>query len=99
GHGAQPSVPADSARGWVLLRKTFELDVVPPTAPLRATADARYRLWCNGAEVSSGPGRSDPRQLLVDHADLAPHLQVGTNVLAICARAYGLATPWWQPAP
>ena len=99
GHGAQPSVPADAARVWVLLRKTFELDVVPPSAPLRATADARYRLWCNGAEVSSGPGRSDPRQLLVDHADLAPHLQVGTNVLAICARAYGLATPWWQPAP
>ena len=82
-----------------LLRRSFELRSVPSSVPSRIWVDGRYVLSVNGVEVARGPVRSDPRSAHYDVVDLAPHLQVGSNVLAITARHFGTATSWWMPAP
>lgn len=81
-----------------LLRRTFVLDRVPDAAEARVVADSRYILWVNGQEVSRGPVRGDPSKLHYDALDLAPLLRPGENTLAIHARYYAAATPWWLPA-
>lgn len=83
----------------VLLRRTFDLDSVPPSAPCRIWADGRYVLVINGREVARGPVRSDPRTSHYDLVDLAPFLVIGRNVITITARHFGRATSWWMPAP
>ena len=82
-----------------LLRRVVDLDVVPEVAPCRIWADGRYILRVNGTEVARGPVRSDPRRAHYDVVDLAGHLRVGTNVLAVTARHFGTATSWWMPVP
>ncbi len=69
----------------VLLRRRFDLDAVPGRGPARAFADARYACWVNGTEVSRGPIRSQVRRKYYDPFDLAPHLRVGANAVAIMA--------------
>lgn len=65
-----PSLPSTPFGGdpWELrpeahgfFRKTFTLDAVPTRVPARITADSRYLLYVNGAEVFRGPVRSQPR--------------------------------------
>jgi hypothetical protein len=90
--------PPESAEQDVLLRRTFTLAAVPANAPLRITADSRYVLWVNGAEVSRGPVRGDASKLSYDFADLAPQLRAGENVLAVRAHWYATPTSWWAPA-
>lgn len=94
----EPVLDAAEARGWVLLRRTFDLDAVPDRVPARATADARYELWVNGREVGRGPVRSHPQLLHYDLYDLAPLLRTGANTIAVLARHYGDPTPWWMPS-
>lgn len=88
--------PSDTV---VLLRRSFDLDVVPPSAPGRIWVDGRYVLRVNGAELARGPVRSDPRAARYDVVDLAEHLVVGANVVTVTARHFGTATSWWTPVP
>ena len=88
--------PADTV---VLLRRSFELDAVPASVPTRLWVEGRFVLFVNGTEVARGPVRSDPRAAHYDWLDLVPHLRAGTNVIAVIARHFGVATSWWQPAP
>jgi alpha-L-rhamnosidase len=97
-HEANPIIDHDAARGWACLRHSFRLRAVPESAPARLTADSRYVLWVNGHEVARGPIRGNPRRMHHDEVDLAPHLVAGDNCLAVLARFYGGATPWWMPA-
>lgn len=83
----------------VLFRRTFELEQVPDTAPLRITADSRYILYLNGIELSRGPIRHGRRQLHYDLADAADVLRPGRNVIAVQARFFGIRNAWWVPAP
>ncbi|MFJ6129648.1 alpha-L-rhamnosidase C-terminal domain-containing protein [Streptomyces griseoviridis] len=83
----------------VLFRRSFDLADVPATAPFRITADSRYVLWVNGTEVSRGPVRHGPRGLTYDTGDAAAALRAGRNTVAVLARFYGHATPWWEPSP
>lgn len=82
----------------VLLRRSFTLDAVPARAPARCWTDGRHVVRVNGVEIARGPVRSDPHRSHYDVADLAPHLVVGENVIAVTARHYGRATSWWVPA-
>lgn len=50
-------------------------------------------------ELGRGPVRSDPRAAHCDVVDLAPHLRVGENVIAVVGRHFGQATSWWMPVP
>ncbi len=89
---------ADASRCFGAFRRTFQLEAVPSTAPARVTADSRYILWVNGAELSRGPVRAHAARLHYDIVDLAPALRRGTNTVAVLARFYGHPTPWWMPA-
>jgi len=92
-------VAADPVDTVALLRRRFDLAAVPASAPCRVWVDGRYVLRVNGTEVARGPVRSDPRRAHYDVVDLAPHLLMGENVLAIVARHFGEATSWWTPVP
>jgi alpha-L-rhamnosidase len=92
-------VPSDPQDRVGLFRRVVRLDAVPDRVPARLWADGRYVLWVNGVEVARGPVRSDPRAAHYDVVDLAEHLTVGTNVVAITARHFGAATSWWTPVP
>lgn len=92
-------VLADPRDKVVLLRRSVDLASVPESAPARIWVDGRYVLTVNGTEVARGPVRSDPRCAHYDVMDLAPHLHVGTNVIAVTARHFGEATSWWMPVP
>jgi alpha-L-rhamnosidase len=89
---------ADRRFSRSMFRRTFNLETVPAEAPARLTADSRYVLWVNGQEVGRGPARSQPYRQRYDSYDLAPHLCVGTNVVAVLVTYYGQAMSFWQPA-
>ena len=88
--------PAGPSR--VQFRRVFDVENVPARVPLRLSADSRYVLWVNGAEVGRGPIRSQPRRLRYDEYDIADHLQPGANVLSVLVTYYGHANSFWQPA-
>jgi hypothetical protein len=77
-------VPATSphAYGVYHFRKTFTLPAKPATFLINVSADNRYQLYLNGAEISSGPARGDLTHWRYETLDLAPHLQPGRNLLA-----------------
>ncbi|MFI6500226.1 family 78 glycoside hydrolase catalytic domain [Nonomuraea typhae] len=83
----------------VMFRRGFTLTAVPESAPFRVTADSRYILYVNGVELARGPVRHGPRTLYYDHGDAARALRRGRNTVAVLARFYGHATPWWEPSP
>lgn len=83
---------------WVLFRGVVELPAAPTSADLRITADSRYRVWINGTEMGTGPSRHGPRSLTADCYPVLEALHVGRNVVAVLARFYGYAVPWWEPA-
>jgi alpha-L-rhamnosidase len=92
-------VDADPTDHVALFRRVVVLEVVPASAPARIWVDGRHVLRVNGVEVARGPVRSEPRQAHYDVVDLAPHLVVGENVIAIVARRFGTPTSWWVPVP
>ena len=92
---------APAAFSRVEFRRVFELSPTlerPERVPLRVSADARYLLWVNGAEVGRGPARSQPRRLRYDEYDIAALLRPGRNVIAVLVTYYGQANSFWQPA-
>ncbi len=74
---------------YVFARAEIELPAAPTTAPVRVTADARYRLFVNQQAVSRGPARGYPWSYPYDEVDLAPYLREGPNVLGIIAHCVG----------
>jgi alpha-L-rhamnosidase len=88
--------PAEFSRAQ--FRRVFDAKEVPPRVPLRLSADSRYVLWVNGAEVGRGPIRSQPRRLRYDEYDIAAYLRPGRNVVAVLVTYYGHANSFWQPA-
>ncbi len=68
---------------YVVFRKQFDLDAVPPGASLRIFADSRYILWINGRYVERGPCRFDPKGPEYDTLDIQPHLRPGANAIAV----------------
>ena len=98
--------PAATAASWIAppavagdaftvfhARRTFDLASKPAHFMVRASADNRYRLYVNGALVSSGPQRSDVMHWRYETVDIAPHLQQGRNVIAALVWNWGSAKP------
>jgi hypothetical protein len=92
-----PTLNEEESRSFGAFRRIVEVDDVPRSVPARLTADSRYVLWVNGTEACRGPIRGHSSLLHYDVVDLAPLLRCGRNVLAVLARFYGSATPWWAP--
>ena len=70
-------------------RRNLDLATVPACVPARVSADSRYALFVNGAEVSRGPVRANGRRLHYDRVDLAPFLRPGRNAIAALVRVAG----------
>ncbi|KAK9482905.1 Six-hairpin glycosidase [Lipomyces starkeyi] len=75
---------SSSAGGFVNFRKEFVIDQVPKN-PVRVqvSADTRYKLYINSRFVHAGPVKGDQQAWFFDELDIQPHLQPGTNYVAI----------------
>ena len=89
---APPGIPGDSFTVFHA-RKSFHLTAIPARFVVHVSADNRYRLYVNGAKVSSGPQRSDVNHWRYETLDLAPHLRAGRNVIAALIWNWGAARP------
>ena len=81
--------PEDS---WVAFRKEITLEQVPAEAPTKIAADSKYWLWVNGRlVVFEGGLKRGPRPdaTWMDVIDLAPHLKVGSNTIAVLVWYWG----------
>ena len=74
-------------------RRSFTLDKEPSRFVVHVSADNRYRLYVNGAQVSSGPQRSDVTHWRYETIDLAHRLHTGRNVIAALVWNWGAARP------
>ena len=70
---------------------------MPEVVASRVTADSRYVLYVNGAEVSRGPVRDIPERQAFHEIDIASYLRPGWNVVGALVRRYGTPTGWWRP--
>jgi len=70
-------------------RRTFDLTTRPEHFVVHVSADNRYRLYVNGAQVSSGPQRSDVMHWRYETVDIAPQLRAGANVVAALVWNWG----------
>jgi alpha-L-rhamnosidase len=92
---APPGMPADSF-GVFHARRTFDLATKPDRFIVHVSADNRYRLYVNGAQVSSGPERSDVMHWRYETVDIAPQLRVGKNAIAAVVWNWGPRHPVGQ---
>lgn len=93
---AAPPRLADEANRFMYFRRSFELGALPLTALVHATADGRYQLFVNSRRIARGPVRSGAAYRQLDPIELAPHLQVGRNTIAVLAHAYGRNNAWYE---
>lgn len=78
-----PAHPFDLHEAYLDFRADLTLDRVPGRAVLHLSADARYRLWVNGAFIGRGPERSWPASMAVDAQDISERLRPGLNRVAV----------------
>ncbi len=64
-----------------LFKKSFTLDAVPDSAPVKISAEARYKLFINGRRAAFGPCRPSGEEKYYDEFDAAPFLRAGENDL------------------
>jgi hypothetical protein len=82
-----------NAFGVFHFRRVLELPARPERFLVHVSGDNRYRFFVNGAQVSSGPQRSDLMHRRYETVDLAPHLRAGRNVLAALVWNWGPHRP------
>lgn len=80
---------------FILFRKEFDLETIPPSARGWITADSRYVLYVNGARVQFGPAPHDPRHAEADPVDIRDYLRVGKNVIGVHVLFYGQGDGTW----
>ena len=94
-HGARvaswiaPSGLAPDSFAVFNARRTLDLAARPEHFVIHVSADNRYRLYVNGAQVSSGPQRSDVVHWRYETVDIAPQLRAGANVVAAVVWNWG----------
>ncbi|MFP4250577.1 MAG: alpha-L-rhamnosidase C-terminal domain-containing protein [Armatimonadota bacterium] len=82
---------------YLAARKTFTLEEAPEDATLHISADTRYVLYVNGQRVGRGPNRCWPFDQQYDSHDVARHLRVGENVIAVLVHHVGVSTYQYMP--
>lgn len=68
--------------GVFYFRNSFNLETVDNSTIIYVSADNRYRLFVNGAEVSNGPARGNLEYWRYETVNISPWLQKGKNVIA-----------------
>jgi alpha-L-rhamnosidase len=74
-------------------RRTLDLPSLPTTYPVRVSADNRFILYVNGRRVGDGPARGDLIHWRYELFDLAPFLQVGSNLVTATVWNFGVFAP------
>ncbi|MFW5868769.1 MAG: alpha-L-rhamnosidase N-terminal domain-containing protein, partial [Armatimonadota bacterium] len=82
---------------YLAARKTFTLDEAPDAATLHISADTKYTLYVNGRRIYRGPNRCWPFDQQYDSHDVARHLRVGKNVIAVLLHHVGVSTYQYMP--
>jgi hypothetical protein len=77
-------------------RRAFAMAAVPPSYPVRVSADNRFVLFVNGHRVGDGPARGDLAHWRYERFDLAPFLQPGPNLIAATVWNFGIYAPLAQ---
>ena len=92
---AHPDVPG-AAYSVQHFRRVIELKAAPANWTVHVSADPRCKLFVNGAEVWTGPARSDLEHWPFATLDLAKYLHAGANVLGATVWNHGEYKPWSQ---
>ena len=66
----------------------FTMPKIPEQAILHISANERFCLYINGAEILHGPCRGDHWHQYCDTIDVLPFLAAGTNIIAVKVTAY-----------
>ncbi|UKT64932.1 alpha-L-rhamnosidase C-terminal domain-containing protein [Pedobacter mucosus] len=74
-------------------RKDVKLTAIPKKFIVHVSADNRYRLFVNGTAICNGPARGDLYNWYFETLDLAPHLKLGTNIIAAQVWNMGILAP------
>ena len=74
-------------------RRSFELASKPDKFVINVSADARYKLYVNGALVCYGPAKGNDRSWCFETVDIAEFLQAGDNVIAALVWHQGTDAP------
>jgi hypothetical protein len=74
-------------------RRTLTLPAVPPSYPVRVSADNRFVLFVNGHRAGDGPARGDLTHWRYERFDLAPLLQPGPNLITATVWNFGVYAP------
>ncbi|MCK4966715.1 hypothetical protein KAS50_06775, partial [bacterium] len=90
-----PGAPSNDY-GVYNFRKTFELQNIPDSFIIHISADNRYKLYCNGKEVSAGPEVSNPDNWKFTTLNISGYLQRGNNTLAAVVWNFGTLSPYFQ---
>lgn len=84
---------APEKQGLYFFRRKMNLASKPGSYVINISADNRYKLFVNGQMVGVGPSRCIPQHWSFETYDIAPHLKVGANVLAVQVWHYGKPMP------
>jgi len=79
---------ADFPIETVYFKHLFELEKDVAEAKIYLSANTRYCLYVNGAEIIDGPCRGDHWHQYCDEIDIAPFLKTGKNIIAVKVVAY-----------
>ena len=90
--GTWLTVPVREDRTQLLYFR-HEFDASSLVCAFRLSADCRYKLFCNGVPVQSGPCKGDDKVWYWDEVSLKECLRSGTNVLAVEVLWTG-SDPW-----
>jgi len=74
-------------------RRGLTLDSVPPSYPVRVSADNRFVLYVNGQRLGDGPARGDLDHWRYERFDLAPLLHAGENLITATVWNWGIFAP------
>jgi hypothetical protein len=94
-HAAWITHPSAPLREPLVLhfRRTLTLAAVPPSYPVRVSADNRFVLYVNGQRVGDGPARGNLSHWRYERFDLAPVLHRGDNRITATVWNFGIFSP------
>ncbi len=77
---------------YIYARKVVNISEEIIDAKAYCTCSGEYKLYINGHYIGRGPNPCDPRYQYYDEYDIADHLQIGDNVIAVLCYNIGVTT-------
>ena len=87
---------SNSEYGVYLFRKEISLNSKPDKFIIHVSADSRYKLYINGAEVCKGPARGHLFKWNFESIDISSSLHAGNNTISAIVWNFGSYSPLAQ---